>query len=121
MKKRIRQRGEVTVSSLIGILVLLFLVYELFQFGPVLLSQFQFQDSVQNISKFSLNKDPASVRNEVVAKAGEYGLPVDGNMIGVVRDRTYTRITVNYELSVDWLPGQAYKWQVNVDEESRIF
>ena len=121
MIKRNRQRGEITLGSLIGILVLLFLVYELFQFGPVLLSQFQFQDSVQEIAKFSLNKDQASVRNEVVAKAGEYALPVDGTMVGVTRDRTYTRITVNYQLSVDWLPGQAYTWQVNVDEESRIF
>ena len=34
------------------------------------------------------------MRNEVVAKAQEYGLPVDGTMVGVTRDRTYTRIMV---------------------------
>lgn len=121
MKRLNRQRGEITLGSVIGILVFLFLIYELFQFGPKLLSQFQFQDSIQEVAKFSLNKQPGQVRDEVLRKAQEYELPIDGGMVAVVRNATYTRITINYELSVDWIPGQAYKWQVTVDEESRIF
>ncbi len=49
-----------------------------------------------------------TIRDNLMKKAAELRLPVERQMITVDRQPRYTRIRVEYELSVEWLPGQEY-------------
>jgi hypothetical protein len=115
------ERGAISIGMIVGILVLLFVLYEGKQFGPLLMRQFQFQDAVIEASKFSATKDAAAVQNELAYKASELKLPISREMIKVTKGGTYTRVQIVYELSAEWLPRKPYKWTVTVDEESKIF
>jgi hypothetical protein len=115
------ESGKMSVGLIVGIFVVLFLLYEGKQFGPLLVAQFQFQDSVIEAAKFSRAKEATAVQNEVFQRANELHLPITKDMIKVTRQPTNTRIQVSYELKTEWAPGKVYKWKVNVDEESMLF
>ena len=115
------QRGAISAGLIVAIVFLAFLVYEGRQFGPLLVAQFQFQDSVMEAAKFSANKPAANVLNEVLKKANELRLPITADMVKVTRQPTSTRIQVSYKLAGEWLPGKAYAWTVDVDESSVLF
>lgn len=121
MKSMKGERGAISLGMIVGIFLLLFVLYEAKQFGPLLMSQFQFQDAVIEASKFSATKDASAVQNELVYRAGELKLPISREMIKVTKTGTYTRVQIVYELSAEWLPSKPYKWTVTVDEESKIF
>ncbi len=121
MKRFSNARGGASVGMLVTLLVILFLGYEAMQFGPHIISQFQFQDAVMEAAKFSRNKPALTVQEEVLKKAEELGLPISRDMIKVTRQNTKTRIQVHYVLEAEWLPGRPYKWNVDVDEESILF
>jgi hypothetical protein len=53
------ERGAISAGLIVGILLVVFAAYEAKQFGPLLMSQFQFQDYVIEASKFSATKDTA--------------------------------------------------------------
>ena len=121
MKRFRSERGGAGPGMLIAIVLVLFLAYEAKQFGPHLVAQFRFQDSVIEIAKFSRNKEATVVQGEVLAKATELGLPVTRDMIQVQRQPTKTNIGVRYDQEAEWLPGKMYKWTVEVNEESVLF
>ena len=54
-------------------------------------------------------------------EAAELGLPIASNQIEVTLQNTNTRIQVKYQLSVEWLPGKLYTWNVDEVAESQIF
>lgn len=121
MRSMKSERGAISMGLVIGIFLVVFAAYEAKQFGPLLMSQFQFQDAVIEASKFSATKDANAVANELVAKAAELHLPISRDMVKVTKQATYTRVQITYQLSAEWLPGKPYTWTVNVDEESKIF
>ncbi|MGH9463834.1 MAG: hypothetical protein ACRD1X_21735 [Vicinamibacteria bacterium] len=121
MKRFWSTRGEVRMSSLLSLAVLIFAVYEGFQFVPVLFAQYEFKDAIVEEAKFSAYKTPETIRDNLLKKAAELRLPIERQDVVVERRPTSTRIQVQYELSVEWLPGQEYWWEVNEDEESVLF
>lgn len=121
MKNLRSERGGVSVGLVVAIFLLVFVIYEGKQFGPLLVAQFEFQDAVIDAAKFSRAKDALVVQNEVLAKANELSLPISRDMIKVTRQPTNTRIQVVYQLSTEWAPGRKYTWNVEVDEESILF
>jgi hypothetical protein len=121
MKRFKSERGAAGAGLLIAVAVFLFVVYEAKQFGPHVLAQFEFQDAVVEVTKFSRAKPAATVQQEVLASATALGLPVSLDMIKVARQPTNTRIEVRYDQEAEWLPGKPYKWTVVVVEESQLF
>lgn len=121
MKRFWSTRGEVRTSSILSLAVLAFAIYEGIQFIPVLFAQYSFKDAVIEEAKFSANKTPDTIRNNLMQKANELGLPIERQMISVDRRPTFTRIRVQYELSVEWLPGKEYWWEVEEVGESVLF
>jgi len=115
------ERGAISMGLVAAIFIVLFAAYEAKQFGPLLFSQFQFQDAAMEAAKFGVSKDANAVASELASKAAELRLPITKEMIKVTKGGTHVRIQAVYELSVEWLPGKPYKWKVTVDEESQIF
>lgn len=121
MKDLKSERGAVSLGLIVAILIALFLIYEAKQIGPLLVAQYQFQDVVIDTCKFSVDKQAPAVVDEVLRNAAELSLPISREMIKVTRQATKTRIQVEYQLSVEWLPGKPYSWTVSVDEQSSVF
>ena len=121
MKRFRGERGGSPAGLVIFLLVLLFVVYEIKQFGPPLFAQFQFLDAVIDTTKFSRAKTASVVMQEVLKKSAELHLPISRDMVKITRQPTHTRIEVRYELEAEWLPGRPYKWTVEIDEESMLF
>ncbi len=121
MKRFRSERGGGNAGLVIFVMVLLFVGYEVKQFGPPLFAQFQFLDEVIDTTKFSRAKTAGVVLQEVLKKSAALRLPISRDMIKVTRLPTSTRIEVRYELKAEWLPGRPYKWTVVIDEESMLF
>lgn len=121
MKRFKSERGAAGAGALIAVVVFLFLAYEAKQFGPHVIRQYEFDDAVVEIAKFSRNKPAESVQQEVLAKAAELGLPVARDMVKVTRQPQNTQIEVHYDQEAEWLPGKPYKWTVEVSAESVLF
>jgi len=121
MKRFWSTRGEVKMGTILSLAVLAFAVYEGIQFVPVLFSQYSFKDAVVEEAKFSRAKSADTVRNNLMDKAAELDLPIERQMITVDRQPRFTRIRVRYELSVEWLPGKEYWWDVDEVSESVLF
>lgn len=115
------QSGKSSTGLVVFLLFALLVVYELMQFGPPMFAQFQFQDGVIDVCKFSVDKPAPVVQNEVMAKANEVEVPVALEQIDVTRQKNRTQIKVQYELTAEWLPGRRYKWTANVDESCILF
>ena len=119
--KRARDRGEIKVSSIITLTVMAFLVYQVIQWGEPAYAVYSFGDAVREEARFGLNKDPKVITRSILEKAQELALPIAAENIAIQQQGTRTRIVVNYEVSVEWFPGQTYYWQVNVDETSKFY
>ena len=121
MKRLASVKGEVRLGSIITLAVVAFAVYVGVKFAPVLFAQYEFKDAVIEEAKFSAGKRPETIRNNLADKAASLGLPVTHQQIHVERKPTFTRIQVRYQLSVEWLPGKVYTWDVNEVSESVLF
>ncbi len=121
MKRFWSTKGEVKMGAILSLAVLAFAVYEGIQFIPVLFAQYSFSDAVVEEAKFSRAKSADTVRNNLLEKAAELQLPIERQMITVERRPRFTRIRVEYELSVEWLPGKEYWWEVDEASESVLF
>ena len=121
MKRLASEKGEVRIGSIVTLAVVIFAVYIGVQFAPVLFAQYEFKDAVIEEAKFSARKKAETVRNNLADKAASLGLPITHQQIHVERKPTFTRIQVRYQLSVEWLPGKVYKWDVDEVAESVLF
>ena len=121
MKRLASVKGEVRIGSILSLAAVVFAVFVGFKFAPVLFAQYEFKDAVVEEAKFSARKKPETIKNSLTEKAASLGLPITHQQIHVERRPTFTRIQVNYQLSVEWLPGKVYKWDVNEVAESVLF
>ena len=116
-----RERGEIKLGTLVVLAICGFIAYEVYKFAPVLFAQYEFKDGVVEEAKFSRGKDAAVMQRSVLKKAQDLGLPVEISNIKVTARGTSTRIQVQYRLTVEWLPGRPYSWDVEEVGESVIF
>ena len=121
MKRFKSERGGISLSSILGLAFFAFLIYEAFQFGPVLIAQYQFKDEMVEAAKFSRRKSADEIKNELTAQAAGLRLPITRDKIRVSKLPNKTRIHVQYQLSVEWLPGNEYTWNVDQVAESPVF
>lgn len=121
MKRFKSARGGISLSSILSLVFIAFLIYEAFQFVPILIAQYQFKDDMLEAAKFSRRKDANQIKSELIQDAAAVGLPITMDRIRVSKLPNKTRIHVQYQLSVEWLPGNTYTWEVDEAAESPIY
>ena len=114
-------RGESKLGTILLILICFFVIYEGFKFGPVLFAQYEFGDLMNDEAKFSRAKKAGTLQDSLANHADRLGLPIKRSEIQVSRQPNKTRIQVKYRLSVEWLPGKVYTWDVDQIAESVLF
>lgn len=93
-------------------MILAALVYVGVKVIPILVDEYEFQDSIQNIARFaSVNRqDNAKIQKAVVTEAEKDDLPVQPEDIKVEGTNGNVRISVDYSVIVDL---NVYQWTLN--------
>src|SRR4051812_47765583 len=88
------------IKTLLGILVTVVIVYTLWNLVPVYLAKFQFQDELANVAKYSSDHDEGQIRDEVMKKARDIGVPVQADDVHVTKDAGRATITAHYVVTI---------------------
>lgn len=97
------------VKTLLFFLVGIVLIYGLWTTIPIYLAKFQFQDDLTTIAKFSGDHSEDQIRDEVMKKAQDGGIPLQPENVHIIKDNGRVVINASYTVDVklpngkDWL------------------
>jgi cell division protein FtsL len=106
------ESGKGRLKAIVWTLILVAFIYTAAMVIPVLINEYQFQDSLQTIARFaSVNrKSNEQVRKDVLEEAQKEDLPILAQDIKVEGNAGNVRITVDYSVTVDL---KFYEWTLN--------
>jgi len=109
--KKSGERGGAKFNFLLTVLVLGAMGYAGFKVVPAYVNDYQFQDFIQQESRFALagypRKSPDDLRNDVIKKAKELDLPLKSEDIRVSVSNTNVDISADYSVTFDL---SVYQW-----------
>ena len=110
-RKRL-QRGAANFKAIVWTMILAAFIYVAAMTLPVLINEYQFQDSLQDIARFaSVNrKNNEQVRQQVLEEAQKEDLPVQAENIQVEGNGGNIHINVDYSVTIDL---KVYQWTLN--------
>jgi len=93
-------------------MILVAFIYVAAMVLPILINEYQFQDSIQNIARFaSVNRrNGDQIRKDVLDEAQKEDLPVQAEDIKVESNAGNVKIFVDYSVTVDL---KVYQWTLN--------
>jgi cell division protein FtsL len=111
-RERHGERGAGHLKAIVWSLILLALIYIAVKVIPVLVDEYQFQDSIQNVARFaSANRqNNEQVKQEVVKVAEKQELPIQPDQIKVEGTSGNVHIHVDYSVTLDL---KVYQWTLN--------
>jgi len=112
LPKRNRESGAAHFKAIFWTLLLIALIYVAVKITPVYVTEYQFQDGIQNIARFaSVNHTaPDSIKKSVMDEAQKEDLPVQMENIKVQGGGSNVAIDVDYSVTVDLM---AFQWTAN--------
>jgi len=110
--RRDGERGGSNLKAIVWTMILVAFIYAAAMMLPVLINEYQFQDSLQSIARFaSVNrKNPDQIRAAVMEEAQKEDLPVQAEDVKVVSNAGNIQIDVDYSVTVDL---KVYQWTLN--------
>ena len=107
-----RERGGANLKAIIWTMILAAFVYVAAMLLPVLVNEYQFQDSLQDIARFaSVNrKNNEQIKQAVLDTAQKEELPVQAEDIKVEGNGGNVHINVEYSVTIDL---KVYQWTLN--------
>ena len=101
--KRNGERGAGHLKAIVWTTILVAFIYVSAIVLPVLINEYQFQDSLQNIARFaSVNrKSSEQIRKDIMDEAQKEDLPVQAENIKVESNVGNIHINVDYSVTVD--------------------
>ncbi len=79
---------------------------------PVLINEYQFQDTLEEIARFATvnHKTPEQIQKAVLDEAQKQDLPIEAEDIKVTGNGGNVHINVDYSVTIDL---KVYQWTVN--------
>jgi hypothetical protein len=110
--ERLGEGGKGNLKAIIWTLILAAFIYVAAMVLPVLVNEYQFQDSLQDIARFATvnRRTPEQIRQAVLDVAAKQDLPVQADDIKVEGTGYNVRIAVDYSVTVDL---KVYQWTLN--------
>ena len=108
MANRPNQKGFITFTGIIMILVIAAVIFVAFRALPPYISNYQLQDSINNITRsatYSTAKEDA-IRNDVLNAAEDAGVVLDPSEVSVKRGKDGVEIAIDYTVTVDLMVKQ---------------
>jgi hypothetical protein len=111
------ERGGGNLKAIVWTAILVAFLYGAAMVLPVLINEYEFQDSLQSIARFaSVNrKDVDQVKKAVLDAAEKEDLPVQAEDVKVEDHGGNVRINVDYSVTVDL---KVYQWTLNFHPEA---
>lgn len=107
--KRYREKGAARAKPIIWTLIFLSMIYVAAKVIPVLFTEYQFQDGIQEIARFAsaTRKSNEQIKQAVLDEAQKEELPITGDDIKVEGSGGNVKINVEYAVVVDL---KVYQW-----------
>ncbi len=93
------------MKTIIKLVLVLALLTAAFQGSRALVSNYQFEDAVEQALLFAPNSSDAEITQQVVNLADEYGLPVEATDVTVSQRASDRIVEITYTTPVEFLPG----------------
>jgi dihydroorotase len=112
VSRRHGQKGAVHLKAVVWTMILAAFVYVMAVTVPVLINEFQFQDSLDQIARFaSVNHRSADlIQKAVLEEAQKEELPVDAENVKVTGTGGNVHINVEYSVVIDL---KVYQWTLD--------
>jgi hypothetical protein len=112
ISRRQAEKGAASFKAIIWTVILISLVFVGIKVTPLLVSEYEFQDSIQTIARMaSVNRPTADkIRQSVLDEATKDNLPIDAKDIQVESTSGNIRISADYSVVVDL---KVYQWTLN--------
>ncbi len=93
------------MTTIIKLVLALALLTAAFQGARATMSNYQFEDAVEQALLFAPNASDAEVTQQVLALAEEYGLPVQAEDITISQRASDRIVDISYSADVAFIPG----------------
>lgn len=93
------------MTTIIKLVLALALLTAAFQGGRAIMSNYQFEDAVEQALLFAPNSSDAEVTQQVLTLAEEYGLPVQAEDITISQRASDRIVDISYTADVAFIPG----------------
>jgi hypothetical protein len=116
------EKGEGRLGTLFGILVLAMFIYLGVKIVPILISVYEFRDSIEEQARFAAlpRHDDEEVKRSILRKAHELELPVGAKDVSVNRSSTRIDIKVKYTVPIE-TPLYTYNWDLDESLSAPLF
>jgi hypothetical protein len=106
------QRGAGNLKAIVWTMILVAFIYVAAMAIPVLINEYQFQDSLDEIARYaSVNhKTTEQIKKAVLDEAQKEDLPIQAEDIKVVGNAGNVHINVDYSVIIDL---KVYQWTLN--------
>jgi hypothetical protein len=106
------EKGAASFKAIIWTVILASLVFVGIKVTPLLVSEYEFQDSIQTIARMASVNRPTTdkIRQTVLDEATKDNLPIDAKDIQVESTSGNIRISADYSVVVDL---KVYQWTLN--------
>jgi hypothetical protein len=107
------------MKALFGLLVVVLAGYLAFAFMPPYFAKYKFADDITSIARFDgpTTKGEEEIRQEVLKKAKEEGVPVTGEQIQITREGQHLDIKAKYTHVVSLIGGKQVPLEFAVQSE----
>ena len=93
------------MATIIKLVLVVAILTAAFQGSRALLSNYQFEDDIQQALQFSPGASDAELIDRIVGLANDYGLPVAADDVTLSERGTDRVVTVTYTTDVAFIPG----------------
>ncbi len=102
------------LSRIIKLAITALCVFAAWNIGSAYWAHYQFDDKVQQIAQFEVDKDEQVIRSQILDEASRLGLPVTEEKVSVRRQSDHLYIDVSYTRQVQVLPRFEKPWTFTV-------
>lgn len=93
----VARRAASTLGCLIPLLILAVVIYFAIDFGTAYFRYYQFKDAMRQEARFSYERTDAQITKRLSALADTLELPVDANLITILRSPSSVSISSDYD------------------------
>jgi hypothetical protein len=105
------------LRNLVRLAIVLLIAHGLYRFLPPYMHYHGFKDAVKELALFSRGTADADLVDRVLEQAAKYQIPIDRDAVRVTRDSYVTRISVNYDEQIEWVPSYKRPMSFSVSAE----
>lgn len=120
MSHRVRQRGEVNVGCLIGLVLLAIAIFIAYKMVPVKVRAADLKQTIEDEAKSAGTHSDDRITQAIVDKAREQDLPVKPEDVKIKREHGSITVDVEYTVPIEF-PGYLYPWHQHIVAENPIF